>query len=113
MSADSFDGASPEPNAPSLAAIVAGVKVAGTVLFDLDALAQEVCGDIETLAAAAIRTLALDAPALLQVRQLLTLIQDRAQLIGGAINSAAEDHGCNFVDEAEHAFADGLRKCKS
>jgi hypothetical protein len=75
------------------------------VLLDLDALAQEVCGDIDTLAAAAIRTLALDVPALLQVRQLLTLIQDRAQLIGGAINCVAEDHGCNFIDKAAREFA--------
>lgn len=92
---------------------LARLKVSGIVLFDLDALAQEVCGDIATLADVAIRTLALDVPALLQVRQLLMLIQDRAQLIEGAISCAAENHSCNFIDEAERAFADGLKRCKA
>jgi len=76
---------------------------------DLDAVAQQCCGEISALVSAAITTLALKSNAILEVIQLLHLIRDRAQVLADAVNSTAEDHGCNYVDEAEREFAAKLQ----
>lgn len=79
------------------------------VLLDLDAIAQQCCGEIASLVGAAINALALDAGALVRVRHLLQLIEDRASLLGDAINSTAEEYGCNYIDDSEIAFVDRLQ----
>ena len=87
------------------------VRVPGAVLLDVDALTHQVCGEIETLAEVTIDTLALNTAALIQARQLLLLIRDRAQTLRNCVNVTAEEHGCNVEkDEALWAFVHGLRK---
>lgn len=88
--------------AQQLRAIVGAVKVPGTVLQELDALAQEHCSAIELLADLALRRLSAEPDAMQAVRRLLRMVQEHAAGLAYGINAAAEDHGCNHVDiEAE------------
>jgi hypothetical protein len=97
--------------APATATAVRNVTAtSGADLLDLDALTQQYTGEISVLVTAAIAALALEAAALVVVRQLLLLIQDRAQELADAVNSTAEEHGCNYIDEAERAFAAKLQR---
>lgn len=91
--------------ARELRAIVGAVKVPGTVLQELDALAQEHCGAIELLADLALRRLSSEPDAVRAVRQVLGMVQDHAMRLGDAINASAEAHGCNHVDGEAHAPA--------
>lgn len=101
----------PSDPAPATAMAVRNVAAASCAdLLDLDALTQQYTGEISALVTAAIGALALEAGALVVVRQLLLLIQDRAQGLADAVNSAAEEHGCNYIDEAERAFAAKLQR---
>lgn len=86
-------------------AVIGKVRVSGSVLYDLDALAQERCDAIRVLAEQALRRLAPDRDALEAVRALLLMIQDYALRLSDDINAAAEDHGCNYVDASTRASA--------
>jgi hypothetical protein len=90
------------------AEIVANVKVPGTVLYDLDALGQQLCGEIELLASCAIERLTPDAASLMEAKTLLLLVKERAEMVFAGINSAAEDHGCHYFDTETWERAKGI-----
>jgi NAD(P)-dependent dehydrogenase (short-subunit alcohol dehydrogenase family) len=70
-------------------------------LTDADAMTQGHTQAICAAARAAQRMLALDASALLDVRQLLSMIIDRAGDLQNCVNVLAEEAGANSVDERE------------
>jgi len=96
------------PSGVDLAAIVERVTVSGTVLYDLDERAQQLCGEIDALAGAAIDRLTLDVDSLSRACDLMLTVQAHALRLGAAINCEAEDHGCNHVDLARRSFDDRL-----
>ena len=86
-----------------------GAKVPASVLHDVDQMNQQACAAIMALAGAASRRLAMNADALADVRELLSLIEQQAIDHEGTINALAEENGCNWIDHKGEAFRRSLK----
>ncbi|NPT36227.1 hypothetical protein [Paraburkholderia xenovorans] len=94
-------------------------KLLRNTLSDIDAISQEITSNIDALCSVTLMAMKTQAfwktpDTLVQV---LTLIAARAQDLGNTINAAAEDHGCNWIDQAgrdnETIMRDAIRAAQT